>query len=172
MRKTVIGAAAAATVAVTGLAFAQERQPGQEPAAGQMDRANRASARQERRARPFSRKARWAKSATGKAEKWAQTRRSGATKDQQTGSVKVRARRVPAKARPACRATSVRARRGRVHPSISGLAISYVDSLGSYQPMLTGSAVARIARQKTLACWCEPLAGRRWLVPSANLTKD
>jgi hypothetical protein len=40
MRKTVIGAAAAATVAVTGLAFAQERQSGQEqkPAQGQMER--------------------------------------------------------------------------------------------------------------------------------------
>ena len=33
MRKTSIGAAAAATVAVTGLAFAQERQCGQEQAA-------------------------------------------------------------------------------------------------------------------------------------------
>jgi hypothetical protein len=40
MRKAVIRAAAAATVAVTGLAFAQERQSGQEqkPAAGQMER--------------------------------------------------------------------------------------------------------------------------------------
>ena len=41
MRKTVIGAAAAATVALTGLAFAQDQQPGQEkqkPAAGQMKR--------------------------------------------------------------------------------------------------------------------------------------
>ena len=41
MRKTVIGAAAAATVALTGLAFAQDQQPGQEkqkPAAGQMER--------------------------------------------------------------------------------------------------------------------------------------
>ncbi len=40
MRKTVIGAAAAATVAVTGLAFAQERQAGpeQKSAAGQMER--------------------------------------------------------------------------------------------------------------------------------------
>ena len=41
MRKTLIGAAAAATVAVTGLAFAQERQSGPEekPAAGQMEKA-------------------------------------------------------------------------------------------------------------------------------------
>jgi hypothetical protein len=40
MRKTVIGAAAAATVAVTGLAFGQERQSGQEqkPAPSQMER--------------------------------------------------------------------------------------------------------------------------------------
>ena len=41
MRKTVIGAAAAATVALTGLAFAQDQQPGQEkqkPEAGQMER--------------------------------------------------------------------------------------------------------------------------------------
>jgi hypothetical protein len=40
MRKTVIGSAAAATVAVTGLAFAQEGQSGQEqnPAAGQIER--------------------------------------------------------------------------------------------------------------------------------------
>ena len=41
MRKTVFGAAAAATVALTGLAFAQDQQPGQEkqkPAAGQMER--------------------------------------------------------------------------------------------------------------------------------------
>jgi len=40
MRKTLIGAAAAATVAVTGLAFAQEPQSGQEqkPAAGQMEK--------------------------------------------------------------------------------------------------------------------------------------
>ena len=40
MRKTWIGAAAAATVALTGFAFAQERQPGQDqkPAAGQTER--------------------------------------------------------------------------------------------------------------------------------------
>ena len=98
MRKT---AAAVATVAVTGFAFAQERQSGQEqePAAGQQEPAagqQEPAAGQMERGQPSQRATgkegaaaqAQAKSARGKAEKWAETRRSAAMKDQQPGKIR------------------------------------------------------------------------------------